>query len=196
MRSPLRASGALLLLFALSAPSTASAGIYVQGFGQWMDTDFDNSLGLGGRLGYAFNELHSLEFGYTYTDLDSIDTVYIVDDTEVDVVGTAELNILLLNYRFTYPLTERFRVLAGAGLGATVAEVEVTTRFGSGDGHNGVFTYQFFAGAEYFILPQFAVHAAFRYLSFDDFDYSEDEVTVRVDAGSGQSLELGLTYYF
>ncbi len=189
----------LLLSAAISAvvfTTSAHASLYLQGFGQWMDTDYDNSIGVGARVGYSFDELNSIEFGYTYTDLDSIDTVYTVDDDDVEVQGTAKLHILLANYRFTYPLTERFRVFAGGGLGATVGNVEVTTDSGSGDGHNAVFTYQLFAGAEYFILPQFSVHGAFRYLSFDDFNYEDGDTKVKVDAGTGHALEAGVSFYF
>lgn len=176
--------------------SPLEANPYVQGFGQWMDTDYDNSIGVGARLGYSFDELNSLEFGYTYTDLDSIDTVYTVNGDDVAVQGKATLHILMANYRFTYPLAERFRIFAGAGLGATVGDVEVTTDDGSGDGNNAVFTYQFFGGGEFFILPQLAVHAAYRFLSFDDFDYNDGNTSIRIDAGTGQSIELGLSFYF
>lgn len=176
--------------------TSLQASPYLQGFGSWMDTDFDNSIGVGARLGYSFDELNSIEFGYTFTDLDSIDTTYTVDGNDVEVQGTAKLHLLMANYRFTYPLSERFRVFAGGGLGATVGRVKVTTEDGSGDGHNAVFTYQFFAGAEYFILPQFSVHGAFRYLSFDDFDYEDGDTSIRVDAGTGQVLEAGVSFYF
>ncbi len=185
----------LTVSFALCASSVA-ANPYVQGFGQWMDTDFDNSIGVGARIGYSFDELNSIELGYTYTDLDSIDTTYTVDGSDIEVEGTAKLNFLLANSRFTYPLAERFRVFAGAGLGATIGNVEVTTEDGSGDGHNAMFTYQFFGGAEFFILPQFSVHAAYRFLSVDDFTYDDGNTSIKVDAGNGQTVELGLTFYF
>ncbi len=180
----------------LISASGLSAGPYIQGFLQWMDTNYDNSTGIGARLGYAFDELNSVEFEYAYTDLDSIDTIFIKDGSDTEVQGTAKLNLLMLNYRFTYPFSERFRVLAGAGLGATIGDIEVTSKFGTGDGTNAVFTYQFFAGAEYFILPQLSVHGAFRFMQFDDFTYSDDSVRVTVDAGDAKILEAGVSYYF
>ncbi len=161
-----------------------------------MDTDFDNSTGIGGRIGYAFNEMNAIELEFTQTDLGAIDTTYTYQGDDVAVQGKADLSIILLNYRFTYPLTERFRILAGAGLGGTVAQVDVTTRFGSGDGTNGVFTAQGFAGVEFFILPQLSVHGAYRLMFFDDFTYEDDEVEVTIDPGNGQILELGVTFYF
>jgi len=185
----------LVTSFSICA-STLGSGVYLQGFGQWMDTDFDNSVGIGARVGYSFDELNSIEFGYTFTDLDSIDTTFTVDGNDVEVEGSAKLNLLLANYRFTYPLTERFRVFAGGGLGATVGDVQVTTDSGSGDGQNAMFTYQFFGGAEYFILPQFSVHAAYRFLSVDDFTFDDGDTSIRVDAGNGQSVELGISFYF
>ncbi|MFP4353103.1 MAG: outer membrane protein [Puniceicoccaceae bacterium] len=185
-----------LLCSILISSSGLSAGPYVQGFLQWMDTNYDNSTGLGARLGFAFDELNSLEFEYGYTDLNSIDTVLILDGSDTDVRGTANLNILMANYRFTYPFSERFRVLAGAGIGATIGSIDVTTDSGTDDGTNAVFTYQFFAGAEYFILPRLSVHGAFRLMQFDDFTYSDDNVRVTVDAGDAKILETGVSFYF
>ena len=53
-------------------------------------TNYDNSTGIGARLGYAFDELNSIEFEYTYTDLDSIDTVFIKDGTDTPIQGKAD----------------------------------------------------------------------------------------------------------
>ncbi|MEM0967206.1 MAG: porin family protein [Verrucomicrobiota bacterium] len=185
---------ALLSLFV--SWGSVSASVYVQGIVQWFDSDFDNSTGIGARVGYAFNDLNSLELEYTYTDLDSIDTIYQEGSLSVPVQGEAKVNTILLNYRFTYPLTERFRILAGAGAGVAVSDLKVTTEFGDGDGTNAVFTYQFFAGAEFFLLPQLSFHAAFRYVDFDDFDYEDGDVTVLVRAGSANIVEAGVSYYF
>jgi|GEM_PF-6221087 len=186
----------LAFVFFLLPAGSAMAGVYLQGFFQWLDSDFDNSTGIGARVGYAFDEMNALELEYSRTDLDSINTIYSVDGLDVPVKGDATINSILLNYRFTYPLTEKFRILAGAGLGATVSDVKVTTEFGDGDGTNAVFTYQLFAGAEFFILPQLSVHAAYRYVNFDDFDYEDGDVTVRIKAGTANVIEAAISYYF
>jgi len=188
------ASVAIVSLFA--SFSSLSAGVYIQGVVQWLDTDFDNSTGIGGRVGYAFDETNALELEVTQTDLRSIDTTYTVDGLDVPVQGKADLTIILLNYRFTYPLSERFRLLAGAGAGATIAEVDIATEFGDGDGTNAVFTAQGFAGVEFFIIPQLSVHAAYRFMIFDDFDYEGSDFELTIDPGNAQILEAAVTFYF
>tara|TARA_R100000027_G_scaffold391_3_gene485 strand:+ start:127 stop:711 length:585 start_codon:yes stop_codon:yes gene_type:complete len=186
-----------IILAALGASvSSASAGAYIQGIVQWLDTDYDNSTGIGARIGYAFDEMNSIELEFTQTDLRSIDTTYTYQGDDVAVNGKADLSIILLNYRFTYPLTERFRILAGAGLGGTVAQVDISTQYGDGDGTNGVFTFQGFAGVEFFILPQLSVHGAYRLMVFDDFTYKGDDYRITIDPGNAQILEAGLTFYF
>ena len=174
----------------------ASAGAYIQGIVQWLDTDFDNSTGVGARLGYAFDEMNAIELEFTQTDLRSINTSYTYQGTDVGVDGKADLSIILVNYRFTYPLTERFRLLAGAGIGGTVAQVDISTKYGDGDGTNGVFTAQGFAGVEFFILPQLSVHGAYRFMMFDDFTYKGDDYSVTIDPGNAQIFEAGVTFYF
>jgi len=187
---------ALVLTALVTSVSSLSGAAYIQGVVQWLDTDFDNSTGIGGRLGYAFNEMNAIELEFTQTDLRAIDTTFLFEGSAIPVTGKADLSIILVNYRFTYPLTERFRLLAGAGLGGTVAQVDITTRFGVDDGTSGVFTAQAFAGVEFFILPQLSVNAAFRAMFFDDFTYKSDEVEVSIDPGNAQILEAGVTFYF
>jgi opacity protein-like surface antigen len=186
----------LIISSLLVSVSGASAQVYLQGFAQWLDTDYDNSTGIGGRIGYAFDDMNAIELEFSQTDLNSINTTYTYQGDDVAVQGKADLSIILINYRFTYPLTERFRILAGAGLGGTVAQVDLTTRFGNDDGTSGVFTFQGFAGVEFFILPQLSVHGAYRLMIFDDFTYKSDEVEVNIDAGNAQIIEAGVTFYF
>lgn len=176
--------------------SGASAGVYIQGVVQWLDTDYDNSIGIGARLGYAFDEMNSIELEFTQTDLTSIDTEFFQNGINTPVQGKADLSIILVNYRFTYPLTERFRLLAGAGIGGTVGKLDISTDSGRDDGTNAVFTFQGFAGVEYFILPQLSVHGAYRLIVFDDFTYKDSSVEVKVDPGNAQVLELGVSFYF
>jgi len=187
---------ALVFAALFTTVNTSSAGVYLQGVVQWLDSDYDNSTGIGARLGYAFNEMNALELEFTQTDLRAINTTYTFEGSDIPVQGKADLSIILVNYRFTYPITERFRFLAGAGVGATVAEIDISTRFGDGDGTNAVFTAQGFVGAEYFILPQLSVSGAFRFMMFDDFDYEGSDFELTIDPGNAQILEAGVTYYF
>lgn len=187
-----------ILLVGLLAllPSLLVGQFYISPFGQYVRTDYATDTGMGLRLGYKIAEMHGLEAEYSYLKLDGEGEI---TDARIGTVrgeGDVTIHNLMFNYRFTLPLAERLAVYAGAGAGITYLEARLRSEFGDGTAKDGVFTWQAFLGAEYYILPNFSVSGGYRYQNYDDAKFSRGDIEATFETGKANIIEIAATLYF
>lgn len=185
----------ILSFVLLTAASTASASIYVAGLYNFYRTDFGSANGPGIRVGTKVAPLHSFELELLSTRFNERQTV---EFGNIDIEGEAKVDILigLINYRFTYPFTDRFSFYAGGGLGGTYLKADVRTNRGDGDARDGLFTLNLFLGGEFYIIPELSVAAGYRRLMLDDVRISERGIDLTIKTGNANVFEVFATYYF
>ncbi len=187
--------GILSLLLASIASSQGNT-FSVSPFVQWLDTDINADISFGARAGLEL-PVGRLEFEWASSSLNSEDEVVV---EEFAISGTAEgdANFFLLNYRYSHSITDRFGFYGGAGAGGTLVDFEYRSNDGnfSGDGSDFVFTYTFFAGLEFYILPQLSVSGGYKWIHFGDAVLEEQGVEIEVIAGNTNSWELAVNFYF
>ncbi|MGF1531978.1 MAG: hypothetical protein ACFCU4_11550 [Puniceicoccaceae bacterium] len=186
-------------VFALSfllAGSAAANTFSISPFLQWLDTDLAQNTGFGARGGVAL-PIGRIEVEWSRTDLNSEKSVEFAG-FEVSGVGDGTANLFFLNYRFTQAFTDRIAAFAGAGAGGTFVEFEFESRDGrfKGDGNDLIFTYQFFAGVEFYILPKLSISGGYKWVSFDDSVVEDRGFEVEIITGNSSAWEAALTFYF
>lgn len=186
----------VLAILILSSSSVLANTFSVSPFVQWLDTDINADISFGARGGVAL-PLGQLEFEWASSSLNAEKEV-VVEDFAVSGTADGDANFFLLNYRYAHHLNDRFGFYAGAGAGGTLVDFEYESTDGnfSGDGTDFIFTYTFFAGLEFYILPQLSVSGGYKWIHFGDAVLEEQGIEIEVIAGNTNSWELAVNLYF
>lgn len=142
-------------------------------------TDAEEALYLG-HFGYDFGNGSALYVESGWTGQEETTLLPVVANIDIDIVPVT------LNYKYQYDFTERLGFYAGAGIGASLVDVEVG--FASDD--DWVFTAQAFAGLVYNVSSNFEIYAGARYIWLDDVSLFGANVDDLDDVGVGGGVRF------
>lgn len=173
-----------LLASSIASASTAVDGWYISAFGgySYLSSNVNtNILGVqlssvryrdgwnaGGRLGYQYNPVR-YEFEYTYISANP-DRFRVTDFDLTSFGGRASANVLMANLYFDFPeFLETISPFIGGGIGYSflTLNLDASGPFDaiSFSANKNVFTYQGTVGLTYNFSENYALNAAYRYMS-------------------------------
>lgn len=155
------------------------------------EAEWDGSFGMSGFVGYKLWQGNNLrtriegEVGYHKLDLDK-DSI----DDALDIDGGSAWTFMANGY-VDFPL--QFGLTPYVGLGAGMALADI----GGDKGNDTVFAWQAIVGASYSLTEFSEIFAEYRYLAFDDIEFSTDAN----DSGNfieyaSHNVGLGVRFHF
>ncbi|MEI6608197.1 MAG: outer membrane beta-barrel protein [Deltaproteobacteria bacterium] len=213
-------AAALLVLFSQAAFAAENTGIYVGisgGYvipaklnlsnpndGSWnnYDTTLNNGYLGGVKVGWNTpftNRILAveLEYNYIYHTFDK-DKAVASPSGATTFDGTVNIHAGFVNLKARYP-EGRFHPYFGGGLGYSYVKIgDITTGQNNviKGGSGGAFAYQFLAGLDFDITPNFGVGIGYKYLASKPTIGSAGDAIYSVADYRASIVTLGLTYTF
>lgn len=193
-------------------------GIPLQGRASAQDfigiATFKQGYGLGGAIGYRFDNNLRAELEYSYLDNGFQDLSFFIPGTTTVAPNQPEKSpganvkgrAITVNAYYDFPVSEQFRPYIGAGIGTYNARINSLSPPGfggfvaNGDSPDR-FAFQLRAGISYLFTPNFEVFTGYRYFKGNEFEYTIENsgtppLVLRPNGLESNSLELGLRYGF
>ena len=163
------------------------------------DVDLDTGFTAGVGLGYHYTDNFAVEVGWEYRSNDSEVTL---DDTAKYDDGNYASNIFYLNGHYLFDKSGKWQPYIGAGL-TWAEEIDIDLESGPGEDYSyssdGDIGYQFFAGLNYDLNPDWRLQTELRYGRIDDIDLdgeSGDPGEIEDIDYETTTLQVGLVYAF
>jgi len=152
------------------------------------EISYDTGYTFGGAMGYTIDMLRiEGEISYLRTDFDDISGPGGTLPLDGDVSGLTFLFNGYLDFATGGPLTP----FITAGIGYSNVDVDI---YGYSDDDN-LFTYQFGGGVGYAMNEAVTLDLRYRYLGFEDYEYSEPGASINVEVAS-HNITVGMRIAF
>ena len=152
------------------------------------ELSYDTGFTVGGAVGYIMEKFRvEGELSYLTSDIDSISAFGFSESLDGDISALTFLVNGYIDFATGGPLTPY--ITAGIGYSNLEADIE-----GTSDDDN-LFTYQLGVGVGYAMSERVTLDLRYRYLGFEDYEYSEPGESLSIEASS-HNITAGLRIAF
>ena len=153
------------------------------------ELSYDSGFTVGGAAGYMMEKFRfEGEVSYQTNDIDSLSAV----GESISVNGDVSALTFLANGYFDFATGGPLTPYITAGIGYSNVEIDIE---GESDDDN-LFTYHLGVGVGYAMSEQVTLDLRYRYLGFEDYEYSESGVGSLSAEVSSHNITAGLRFAF